>query len=487
MPDAQTAFGLIAAVLLLSALASGLVERAPISFPMIFLFLGVALGSNGLGVLDINARDPTLAIIATGSLALVLFLDGVRLRIDELGADWRTPALALGPGTLLTIGVISGAAYLLLNVSGTRALLLGAILASTDPVVVRDVTRDKRIPRSVRRALGVEASTNDVVVLPVVLVLIAILTNEASSALGWLAFVARLLLLGPAAGIIVGVAGAWLMSSADRRWAIRREHQALYGIGLVLAAYFAGDILRGDGFLAAFAAGVAITVFNFELCDCFLEYGEVTAEMLMLLAFVLFGAVLSTELNRAPLLATLVFAVIVIGVARPLAMGLALRHANMSGLARAFIAWFGPRGLASLLLALLVVEANAPDSERLLAITGLVVMVSVVTHGASATPLAALYARRVRAMTLAEEREGTATGLFQPSGSTSTNVPRVTVDELAARLRGNDPPVVLDVRTRSQYAADSTHIPGDVRVLPDQVADWAAGVDRERSVIAYCT
>lgn len=485
MPDTQTAFGLIAIVLLASALLSGLVERAPLSFPMLFLGLGALLGPHGVGVLALGPRDGTLEVVATGSLALVLFLDAVQLRLDELGQDWRAPLLALGPGTLLTIAIVAGAARLLLDVSATQALLLGAILASTDPVVLRDVLRDERIPRAVRRALGVEAGTNDMVVLPLVLVLIAVATNEAGSALGWLGFVARLLLLGPVAGALVGAVGAWLMGEADRRYAIRREYQAMYGIGLVLAAFFAGNAVGGDGFLASFAAGVAVTVFNFELCDCFLEFGEVAAEMLMLLAFVLFGAVLSTLVGGVALLPALVFALIVIGVARPAAFRLALRRAEMSPTARRFIGWFGPRGLASLLLALLAVQAGAPDAERLLALAGIVVGVSVVAHGASAAPLAAWYGRRVRAQTLPEEREATAGGLLGRDGGTS--VPRITPDELAQRLESDRPPAVLDVRTRSQYAVDDARIPGSVRVLPDQLAAWAADADHDRAVIAYCT
>jgi NhaP-type Na+/H+ or K+/H+ antiporter len=247
----------------------------------------------------------------------------------------------------------------------------------------------------------------------------------------------------------------------------------------------AGDAVGGDGFLAAFAAGIAVTIFNFELCDCFLEFGEVAAEMLMLLAFVLFGAALSTLVDDVALLPALVFALVVIGVARPVAFGLVLRRAEMSSTARRFIGWFGPRGLASLLLVLLVVQAGAPQAERLLALVGVVVIVSVVAHGASAAPLAAWYRRQVQARTLAEEREGAAAGLFQHDRSAT--VPRVTPAELAARLASANPPVVLDVRTRSQYLRDHDQIPGSVRVLPDQVAAWAADADHERSVVAYCT
>ena len=483
--DLTAAFALFAVVLLLSALASGLVERAPLSFPMVFLGLGFLLGPYGLGLLQLDAHNRTLEAIAILSLAFVLFLDAVKLRIDELGREWLVPVLALGPGTLLTIGLVALAAVALLRATPLQALLLGAILASTDPVVLRDVVRDRRIPGTVRRALSVEAGTNDLVVLPILLVLIAVAQARVEGALGWLSLLAKLFLLGPAVGFAIGGLGSWLVGRVDARLGIRREFQALYGVGLVLAAYVGGVAVGGDGFLAAFAAGLAVVVLNHELCDCFLEYGEVTAEIGMLVAFVLFGALLSTLVQSLPLWPLLAFAALVIGVARPLAFGLVLRRARLSNGARAFIAWFGPRGLNSLLFALLLVQAGLPEAEWLLAVVGLVVIVSVVAHGASATPLAAWYARRAARRTLPEERGGTAADLFEPLPS---DVPRITPAELAAQLAGPDPPLVLDVRTRAAAARDRTTIPGAVRVLPDAVADWAAQqADRRRPIVTFCT
>jgi NhaP-type Na+/H+ or K+/H+ antiporter len=223
-----------------------------------------------------------------------------------------------------------------------------------------------------------------------------------------------------------------------------------------------------------------------SLCDCFLEYGEITSEMAMLLAFILFGAVLSTLLGSVPIVATLTLAVIAIGVVRPLSFGLILQRATMSNTARIFIGWFGPRGLNSLLLALLAVQAGIPQAEYLLAITGMVVLVSVVAHGVTATPLSAWYAQRVEqaAVTLAEEREASAIGLFK---SDATDIPRMRPSELAAELEGPNPPLVLDVRTRAQYDQDEEQIPGSIRVRPDDVEEWIPTADRARMIVAYCT
>jgi NhaP-type Na+/H+ or K+/H+ antiporter len=484
--ELETAFGLIAGVLVVSALAAGLVERAPLSFPILFLGLGFLVGDRGLQFISIGLDSRVLEVVAIVTLALVLFLDAVNLELTELRRDWLAPVLVLGPGTLLVIGLLAGLGMLLLDLPVVLAFLLGTILASTDPVVLRDVLRDPRIPRSVRRTLSVEAGTNDIVVLPLLLVLIAIANADLGGVAEWLGFLGRLLVLGPAAGFAVGAVGAWVMGWVDERFHIRREYQSLYGIGLVLGAFVTGEAAGGDGFLAAFAAGLAVTAFNQTLCDCFLEFGEVIAETTMLLAFVLFGALLSTLVGEVPLLATLALAGLAIVVIRPLVVWSVLRlgRADLSRYARQFIGWFGPRGLNSLLFALLVVEQAVPGGEQLFAVIGVVVLVSVVAHGVTATPFSRWYARKASQETLAEERAGTAAELF---AQRPDDIPRVTPAELAERLAGPNPPVVLDVRSRSEYQRDGVRIPGSVRVLPDQVTEWAADRLRDQPYVLYCT
>jgi NhaP-type Na+/H+ or K+/H+ antiporter len=488
MPEVLTAFALLAVVLTVSGLVSPLVERAPLSFPMVFLGLGILLGPRVVGLVRLDAHSPLLEAIATSTLSMVLFLDAVNLRFDHRGRAWLIPMLVLGPGTLLTIAGITLLALLLLQVGPVPALLLGTILASTDPVVLRDVVRDRRVPSPIRDVLRIEAGTNDVVVLPIVLVLIAVAQGRAGGVQEWLLVLAELLLLGPAVGFTVGALGSWLIARVDDRLTVRREYQALFGVGLVLLAYVAGQTAGGDGFLAAFAAGIAVSVLNRELCDCFFDYSEISVEMAMLLSFILFGAVLSTLVELVLLVPTLVFAVLAIGVVRPVAINLALLRTSLSRPARAFLAWFGPRGLSSLLLALLVVLGGVPDAEWLLATVGVVVLVSVMAHGVSATPVAAWYERRLVQATLPEEREGTAVTLLGgAAGAGDGAVPRITPEELARRLEGPDPPLVLDVRSRAGYRPEQGQIPGSLRLLPDEVVEWASTQAIRRPVVAYCT
>ena len=374
--------------------------------------MDLGLGSRAWASSSLGPDELILEVVATLTLSLVLFLDAVNIEVDELDKRWLVPALILGPGTALIIVLGALPFALLLGFSWTVALIGGAALASTDPLVLREILRDERIPRSMRQVLKIEAGTNDMVTLPVVLLLIAVARSQVGDTVQWPIFLGKLLLLGPAIGFAVGGLGSWVMGRVDSYWGIRREYQAVYGLGLVLAAYAASTASGGDGFLGAFAAGLAVVLLNQKLCDCFLEYGEVTSEMSMLLAFVLFGAVLSSILGTVAVGATLLTAGLVIFVIRPSVLGLLLLRSRMSWEANAFVSWFGPRGLNSLLLVLLEVQADVDSSVLLLTTVGLVVLASVTIHSATAAPFTAWYAREVSKETLSEEREGTAPGLF---------------------------------------------------------------------------
>ncbi len=481
MPELLAAFSLVAIVLILSALIAPLVDRAPISFPIIFLGIGFLLGPLGFGLLVVGPGDPRLQTLATITLAFVLFLDAVRVRFDPSQRRWIVPVLTLGPGTVITLVLIALAAYVLFRVSVVDALLLGAILSSTDPIVLRDVVRDERIPRPIREALSIESGTNDMVILPIIFILLAVGQGQAESAQGWATFLTLLLVVGPLAGALVGGVGSWLMGIVDARYPVRREFQALYGVGLTLGSYAAGQAVGGDGFLSAFTGGLAVTLLNTELCDCFMDYGEVTAEMAMLLSFIFFGAVLSPILGVAPTGLTLLFAFLVIFIARPLAVGLVLLRVPMSRISRAFIAWFGPRGLSSLLFALLVVQRGIPDELLLLSTVGVVVIVSVVLHGVSATPLSDWYVGRLAEGSYVEESAASVPELMEEE------VPRISAADLVRRLAETPPPIVVDVRTRPDRDGDGTRIPGSVRVSAERAARWVVRQPRDRLIVTYCS
>ncbi len=484
MAGLQVIFGIIALIFIISALASGAVERSPLSFPMIFLGLGFILGDNGLRIIRVGLDDPTLEIVATLSLSFVLFLDAIHLRLDQHWREWVLPALSLGPGALLTIGLITLAAILILHMAVLNALLLGTVLASVDPVMLSGIVRDQRIPRSIRDSLRTEAGAGDVIVLPILLILIAIVLGQANSVGNWLLLLVQLFLLGPLAGAATGGVLAVLMRWARAHFPISREYRALYGIGGVVASYLIGNAIGGSGFLAVFASGLATALLDYDLCDCFLDYSEITSEMTMLLAFLMFGALLSAIIPNISLFPVVLFAFATLVLARPFAIGLVLQRAVISWRARLFIGWFGPRGLSSLLFALVLVTSGVPGSQQILSVAGVVVILSVILHGISSAPLANRYHRAVMEKTLPEERVGRVEGLFEPNASETA---RIRPDELAEKMKSANPPIVLDVRSRSSYEHEPDQIPGSIRVLPDYVEDWAADQDRAREVVTYCT
>ncbi|HEX2988762.1 MAG TPA: cation:proton antiporter, partial [Chloroflexota bacterium] len=223
MLDTLTAFSLIAVVLTVSALAAGLVDRAPLSFPMIFLAVGFIVGPLGLGIVVVTPRDPYLQTLATISLAFVLFLDAVRVRFDSSSRGWTVPILDLGPGTIITLVGIALCALVIFGATPLQALLLGAILSSTDPIVLRDIVRDERLPHAVREALSIEAGTNDLVVLPILFVLLAVMTGHHGSLSDWVTFLVALLVVGPLVGALVGGIGSGVMAFVDARYPVRSE------------------------------------------------------------------------------------------------------------------------------------------------------------------------------------------------------------------------------------------------------------------------
>ncbi|MCC5949095.1 MAG: cation:proton antiporter [Nitriliruptoraceae bacterium] len=477
-------FALVALVLLAAALAAGLVDRAPLSFPILFLGLGLGLGPGALDVVRVELDAPVVAIIAITTLSLVLFLDAVNLDLAALRHDWLTPAITLGPGTLLTIAGITLAAVVVVGLPWPSALVAGAALASTDAVTLRDVLRDQRLPGSVRRTLAVEAGTNDVIVLPVLLLTVALATGGAQGPAAWVGLLGQLLVLSPLAGGLVGWASAQLMGRVDRIAPIRTEYQSIYGIGLVLTSYVAGEAVGGSGFVAAFAAGVAVSVSNESLCDCFLELGQTLVEVLLLAAFVLFGAVLSGLFTLDALLPGIGLGLLVLIVIRPAAVGgvLVVRRTRLSAGARLAIGWFGPRGLASLLLALLAVQAGVPGATALFVTVGAVVATSVLLHGTTVGAVAGAYDRRYGASVQPEDRDG-GLGVLRHGRD---EVPRIEADELREALRAGRA-LVVDARAEAGRRATPRTIAGGRWIPPDQLDVAVETLPSDRIVATWCT
>ena len=243
-------------IVISSPRAFRLIDRSGLPQVAVFLALGAALGPFGLRVLNISLDSAALHVVATLSLALVLFTDAVTLNIAEVR---RRSALAfrlLGPGTMLTAALTGLAAWWLLELPVAGAAILGAALASSDPVLLRGLLRRRDIPSDARHALQLESGLNDVVLLPVVLVAMVFLNQGSSlNGAGFARLGLDLFILGPGAGILIGLLGVAALDLVRKRVGVRRDYESLYSLGVAFAAFAAANQCT-ERFLAAFAAGL---------------------------------------------------------------------------------------------------------------------------------------------------------------------------------------------------------------------------------------
>jgi NhaP-type Na+/H+ or K+/H+ antiporter len=492
---------LVGIVIVVASLLSGALERKGVPLVAFFLALGVALGPWGLGVANVGLDSPVLRGIATLALTLVLFSDAVTFDLRQVRSHLRLAWRLLGPGTLLPALLIALASAWLLGLSAPAAAILGAALASTDPVLLRSVLRSPGFPPPARMALRLETGMNDVVLLPVVVLAMLFLGGGPVGAGEMVRHALGLFLLGPALGGLVGWIGIVALGQVRDRVGVRRDYESLYAIGLAFTGYAAAEAVGGSGFLAAFAAGAMVAWQDVELCDCFLEYGEATAEMLLLLTFVALGMSLIWSGLEVASWRTLAFAAIALSV-RTLVLLPVLRGVGLGTRDRRLVAAFGPRGLSSLLFALLPVFEGIAGAERIFTITCLVVLLSVVVHGGGI----ALFLRRGHRRAAGARPEATgaaaepaaaraAPGAPLPAAPEASAPPaaaappeRIEIAELRELVARGEPVTIADARAERSYDQDEIQAKGAIR-LPPQAPVRAASELRlahHGTIVVYC-
>lgn len=517
-----TVLALVGVVIMIAALLSGLIERSNLPQVGIFLALGTVLGPFGLGLLDIQLDSSILRVIATLSLALVLFTDALSLDIREVRKHWTLAFRVLGPGTLLTAALIAAAGVFLLNLSVPAAVIVGAAISSTDPVMLRGLLRHPRVSRTARQALRLESGLNDVVLLPVVVVAMVFLqAGGGESSTNWGRSMLNLFLLGPGAGVAVGLLAVSTLDLMRRRIGVRRDYESLYSLGVAFAAFAAAEALHGSGFLAAFAAGLTISALDVELCDCFREYGETTSEMALLFTFVLFGSSLIWTGLQFLTVAGITFALLAILI-RPAAFMISLLRTRLKREDRVIISWFGPRALSTLLLVLVPVFEGVRGGDRLFAICSLVVLASVLIHGGSilalsrrATPETTSRPHRLEAPEAGMEADSGRREQIEPvpilmplpvrgrarhaedtdgapSGDTGGALPEsgetITIAEFMRLREAGEPVVVVDARTERTHDNSDYDAEGAVRINPGYATRDIKqhGIPKRAWVVIFC-
>ena len=490
---------LIGIVIVVSSLLSGAVERSGIPQVAVFLALGAAIGPLGLGLVDIRLDSPALRVIATLALVLVLFSDAISVDTSALRQQRTLALLLLGPGTLIVAAVIAVAGHLLLGIQATHAAILGAALASTDPVLLRTILRHRRLPDITRIALRVESGMNDVVLLPIVVIAMLLAGTAAAEPTSVSRALVGLFLVGPILGGLVGWIGIITLVRVRDSIGVRRDYESLYALGIAFTAFAVAEAAGGSGFLAAFTAGLVIVAQDLELCDCFLEYGEATAEMFLLLAFVAFGVSIVWSGLRVADRPTLAFAAIAL-LARSALLLPVLSRAGLDRRSRQLLAWLGPRGLSSLLLALLPVFAGMPGAESLFVITCLVVLLSVLFHGTGIAVWLRIDARREErvagttpippAEVVAKPPREATSRPSRSSGSGRSASPGspITIDEVRSRVARGEKLQLIDARSERTWNQDGLKARGAIRLLPDDPVRGAKelGLERHGTLVVYC-
>ena len=383
----------VAALIVLWTAISGRAERIGITAPMVFALGGLALG--GEHALRISLSASTIKVTAEITLVLILFSDAARLRLTSLRHDMGLPVRLLGIGLPLTI--VLGALLAGTLFSGFKAwsaVLAAACLAPTDAGLGAGIVTNTSVPSRVRRALNVESGLNDGIVAPLVSIAVAVLIGQSDNWGTSLLHALREIGVGALIGIGVGLATGWLLALAVRRGWTEAATAAIATPAAAIGTYAFAVALHANGFVAAFLAGLCFGVFRHQVSPRALDLTEGAGQLLSCLVWFAFGAaMLRTSLSDPDLLRCLVYALASLTVVRMVPVFIALHGARLGVATSAFIGWFGPRGLASVIFALLASEELGHQADTLLNVVSITVACSVVAHGLSANPLIARYSK----------------------------------------------------------------------------------------------
>jgi NhaP-type Na+/H+ or K+/H+ antiporter len=378
------ALAVVAGALALYALASGRLASTPVTGPMLFVGAGLLLGPNALGVLTSHANTHVYTGVFEATLVLVLFTDAMAVNRGSWRSEIALPTRLLGIGLPLTI--VLGwllAAVLFHALSIWEAAIVGAILAPTDAALGQAVVSNPRVPELIRQALSVESGLNDGIALPVLLVFIGLAEHSSEETMFVVVFL-KALVLAAAIGAVVGWLAARAVLALARRGWIGSHWQQLFVLAVAALAYGLATPLGGSGFIAAWAGGCAMGFGLRDQLPDIRELPESLANLFTMVSFLLFGAIYAGPALGDLTWTIALYAVLSLTVVRmsPVAAAAARRH-----LARptvAYLGWFGPRGLASIIFADLVVEHDVGQVGLIRSIVNVTVVASVLAHGATA-------------------------------------------------------------------------------------------------------
>jgi sodium/hydrogen antiporter len=401
----------LAAVVFAFGLVSHRLKGSILTAPIVFVAAGIVFGPAALGLVEFELDGNTMLLISEIALALVLFTDAARINLSVLRQNEGLPLRLLGIGMPLTVALgTATAALLLTDLTLWEAAIVGTVLAPTDAALGQAVVSNPRVPVRVRQSLNVEAGLNDGLSVPFLVLFLTLAEAEEGvlSANVWIRFALEQVGFGVLVGLGIGLVGGWLVRWASRRGWMSGSFQRLALLALALIAWALADQIGGNGFIAAFVGGLAVGPTVERVGEQLIRFTEAEGQLLNLSVFFIFG-VLVIGLVQPFSWEVALYALLSLTVIRMLPVALSLLRTHLSGVSVLFAGWFGPRGLASIVLGLIVV-GEAPllaGRDEIVLVVAFTVLLSVLLHGVSAAPLSEAYAHRVEGMAAdAPERKG---------------------------------------------------------------------------------
>ena len=385
-----------------AAALSGWLHGTVLSISVLSVAVGVTLAL--LEAVEVNPGAQVVVLLVELALILTLFSDGLLVESELLREHWGPPARALVIAMPVTLVLLALAAKgLFADLTWPEAFLLGAVLSPTDPVVTSAVVTAERVPRVIRHTLNLESGLNDGLALPFVLFFLVLAEAEGDAG-SEAAELAAEAVIGALIGIGLAVVAARLLPRLPGG-GMRRAYEGSYALGLGFAAFGLADVTYGNGLIAAFVAGIALAATRHEIPDAFAEFNESVSAVFQIATFFVFGAlVVATgwDWELWPLLVFIPFALL---VARPAAVLASFVGVRMPLPHKLFIAWFGPKGVASMLFALLVLNSSAPDRTLVFDVASFAILASILAHGLTDTVGARWIERRLGTSVCGEEHE----------------------------------------------------------------------------------
>jgi sodium/hydrogen antiporter len=373
------AFGIM---LVLGALISGLAGRSFLSLTAAFVVAGFAIGDGGAKLIEFDPTSGFVQGLAVVALILILWRDGLEVEHEMLREAWHLPLRKLVLAMPLTAVLVALATHVLTDLGWTESFLVGAMLSPTDPVLSSAIVNNPRVPRLIRHSLNLESGLNDGLALPAVLALTAAAAGQENFA--WWQFLLQDVVVGAATGLVVAFVASRLMPGGRALGHEISSHQkALYALGVAFTAYGVATLPpEGNGLIAVFVAAIAFGIWRPDIAERFQSQSQDVVELVKLAVFLVFGAILTLDGLFGDGWAVVGIAAFTLLVARPVAVFAALAGTSQADTAeKAFMSWFGPKGVATMVFALFVLGSGAPDAARVFNIAALVVLVSIVVHG----------------------------------------------------------------------------------------------------------